>query len=66
MEAASASGPVTADRYDPTIACRPSSFHCTACPTATDGCAIESWMSYTSLKPAGSSAAASGTSEATR
>eukprot|EP00961_Rhodomonas_salina_P207492 2800686-Rhodomonas_salina.1 len=35
-DAASANGPVTAERYEPTIACLPSSFHATTCLTATD------------------------------
>eukprot|EP00961_Rhodomonas_salina_P149341 2010046-Rhodomonas_salina.1 len=39
IEAASASGPVTADRYEPITACVPCSFHCTAWPTATVGSA---------------------------
>eukprot|EP00961_Rhodomonas_salina_P115471 1554306-Rhodomonas_salina.3 len=39
IDAASARGPVTADRYVPMIACLPSLFHSTACPTATDGSA---------------------------
>mmetsp|Transcript_26101 Transcript_26101/g.40104 ORF Transcript_26101/g.40104 Transcript_26101/m.40104 type:complete len:367 (-) Transcript_26101:75-1175(-) len=48
------------------IACLPSLFHFTAWSTASDGSAIESWMSYTSLNPAGSSSSALGTSDATR
>eukprot|EP00961_Rhodomonas_salina_P262085 3542239-Rhodomonas_salina.1 len=65
-EATSAKGPVTADSHEPMTTSRPCSTHSTARLTAATGCAKESWMSTSSLKPAGRSKTASGTSEESR
>eukprot|EP00961_Rhodomonas_salina_P080220 1079210-Rhodomonas_salina.3 len=54
IDAASANGPVTAERYDPTTTCLPSSCQVTTCPTATEGTASVSLISTTSLKLGGS------------
>eukprot|EP00961_Rhodomonas_salina_P021346 286799-Rhodomonas_salina.3 len=62
-EAASASGPVTAERYDPTTTSRSSELQSSVCPMHTEGADSLSRKSTLSLKPSGRSAAASGTSE---
>eukprot|EP00961_Rhodomonas_salina_P203299 2742998-Rhodomonas_salina.1 len=58
IDAASATGPVTADRTDPRMRCRLSSFHRTTWLTAVDGSPSESSKSNANLNPAGRSSRA--------